>query len=347
MANTINGIVNCDISLESPATSVVSTSGLLLVVKGAESSKGEIKYYTDLQTLATDGYTEDTAAYKAAQTAFAQYPKPEGVYLAPVIKEEDPVEAVKRALTVDGWYHILPAGISLEKYNALAVFTETQEKMLGLTLGAEEESPILQTGLMRTHVWRLASNQTGDYDKFLAIAVAAATSSTAPGSETWAYKTLSIINPGVFTSTEVNTMDGKCENYYVQIAKKNVTQVGKVIGDEWCDIIRFRDWLKNQIQMNVFNILVTNDKVPFTDGGITLVENALKAALKAGQNAGGIDTDSIDENGNLLPGYTTYAPLASSFSAAQKKLRKLTGLKWNARLSGAIHLTELGGKLGY
>ena len=99
--------------------------------------------------------------------------------------------------------------------------------------------------------------------------------------------------------------------------------------------------------MNVFNILVTNDKVPFTDGGITLVENALKAALQAGQNAGGIDTDSIDENGNLLPGYTTYAPLASSFTAAQKKSRKLTGLKWNARLSGAIHLTELGGKLGY
>lgn len=347
MANTIDGIVKCDISIESPATSEESMSGLLLVVPGLDGTDGKVKYYTELSELSGDGYTEESATYQAAQTALAQNPAPEGIYVVSVMAEEEPTAAVQRALSTDGWYHILPAGIEHTKYNALSIWTETQEKLLGITLAAGEESPILQSGLMRTHAWRLAENQNTDYDKYLHVAIAAQTSSYAPGSETWAFKQLSLITAGEFSSSEIMEMDAVCENYYVGIAKKNITQNGKVLGDEWIDIIRFRDWLKNRIQLNIYNVKLTNPKVPFTDGGITLIENALKAALKAGQTAGGISEDFYDEDGNKTPGYTTYAPLASSFTKAQKKSRKLTGLTWSAYLAGAIHITQLSGKLGY
>lgn len=346
MANSINGIVDCDISIENLATSEESMSGLLLVVQGSEGGDGEVKYYTELQELLDDGYTEETDAYRAAQTAMAQSPAPDGIYVVPVMDEEEPTDAVQRALHTDGWYHILPAGIDHEKYNALSIWTEGQEKLLGITLAAEEKSPILQSGLMRTNVWRLAKNQTTDYDKYLHVAIAAKTSSYDPGSETWAFKQLSLITAGSFTSSEVTAMDSANENYYVCIAKKNITQGGKVLGDEWIDVIRFRDWLKNKIQLNIFNVKLANNKVPFTDDGITLIDNALKAALKAGQTAGGISEDFYDEDGNKTPGYTTYAPLASSFTAAQKKSRVLTGLSWSAYLAGAIHVTKLSGKLG-
>lgn len=347
MANSIDGIVNCDISIESPAVSEESMSGLLLIVPGGTSNDGEVKYYTGTSGMADDGYLETSPAYLAAQAAFAQSPAPDGIYVVPVLEGEEPTDAARRALSSDGWYHILPAGIEHTKYNALAVWTETTEKLLGITLEADETSPILQSGLMRTHIWRLAESQDTDYDKYLHVAIAAKTASMAPGSETWAFKQLSLINPGEFSDTEIAAMDSACENYYVTIAKKNITQGGKVLGDEWIDTIRFRDWLKNKIQLNIYNAKLANTKVPFTDGGITMIESALKAALKAGQTSGGISEDFYDDDGNKTPGYTTYAPLASSFTAAQKKSRKLTGLTWSAYLAGAIHVSQLSGKLGY
>ena len=347
MANTLDGIVNCDISLESPAVSEESMSGLLIVTPAAEGKDGEVKYYTDLTALESDGYGSQTAAYIAAQTAFAQDPAPEGLYLASVKNGEEPTATLQRALSTDGWYHILPAGIDHKKYNALAVYTETTQKMLGVTLGAGEESPIIQSGLLRTHVWRLAENQSTEYDKYLHVAICAKTSSDDPGSETWAFKQLSLITPGVFNSNDITTMDASCENYYVEIAKKNITQGGKVLGDEWIDIIRFRDWLKNKIQINEMNVYLANKKIAFTDAGIALFENALEAALKAGQAAGGISWDFYDDDGNKTPGYTIRVPLASSFTPAQKKSRKLTGLTWSAYLAGAIHVVNIGGKLGY
>lgn len=348
MANTIDGIVKCDISIESPAASEESMSGLLIITPAADDDEnGAIKYYTELSAMATDGYSAQSAAYLAAQTAFSQNPAPEGVYVVGVLKEEEPTAALERALNTDGWYHILPAGIDHKKYNALAVYTESQEKMLGITLAAAEESPIIQSGLMRTHVWRLADNQSTEYDPYLHVAICAKTSSYNPGSETWAFKQLTLITPGIFSSNDVTKMDEACENYYVEIAKKNISQGGKVLGDEWIDIIRFRDWLKSKIQTEVYNVYLANDKVPFTDAGIALIENALEAALKAGQTAGGIAEDFYDNDGTKTPGYSIYAPLASSFTAAQKKSRKLTGLTWKAYLSGAIHAVSLSGKLGY
>ncbi len=348
MANTIDGIVKCDISIESPAMSEESMSGLLIVTHAVDSDKtGEVKYFTDLTGITGAGYKTTSAAYIAAQTAFAQNPAPEGVYIAPVLTDEEPTDAVQRALNTDGWYHILPAGIDHSKYNALAVYVETLEKLLGVTLAADEESVITQSGLMRTHVWRLAANQNTDYDPYLHVAICAKTSSYDPGSETWAFKQLSLITAGIFSSNDVTKMDAANENYYVEIAKKNITQGGKVLGDEWIDIIRFRDWLKSKIQSEIYNVYLANKKVPFTDAGIALIENALEASLKAGQAAGGIATDFYDESGNKTPGYTITAPLATSFTAAEKKSRKLTGLTWSAYLAGAIHVVSLSGKLGY
>lgn len=348
MANTIDGIVKCDISIESPAVSEESMSGLLILVgEKAEEDDGTVKYYTDLESVEKAGYGTDSVAYLAVQTAFAQQPSPDGIYLVAVKNEEEPTAAVQRALHTDGWYHILPAGVDHNKYNALAVFVETTEKLLGLTLDAGETTPILQSGLMRTHVWRLASNQKTAYDPYLHVAICAKTSGYDPGSETWAFKQLSLITPGEFDSNQINTMDEANENYYVCITKKNITQNGKVLGDEWIDTIRFRDWLKNKIQLGVYNVYLLNTKVPFLDSGISLIQNAVSYALKKGQEAGGISGDFYDEDGNKTPGFTIYAPLASSFTAAQKKSRKLTGLKWSAYLAGAIHVTELSGKLGY
>ncbi len=109
-------------------------------------------------------------------------------------------------------------------------------------------------------------------------------------------------------------------DYFITVGNKNITMNGKVVAGEWADVIRFRDWLKNDMQVRVVNLFVTRPKVPYTDSGIGLVQNQMLASLKAGQDVGGIAEEEFDEDGNSIPGYTTSVPLAASLSASRAGL---------------------------
>jgi hypothetical protein len=136
-------------------------------------------------------------------------------------------------------------------------------------------------------------------------------------------------------------------SYFVTIGGKNISMIGKVLSGEWCDIIRFRDWLKNDMQVRVANLFLTLPKVPFTDEGISLVQNAMEASLKSGQEKGGICETEYDDEGNETLGYSVTVPTAASMSDSEKASRKLTGCTFNAKLAGAIHFVELKGTLAY
>lgn len=167
------------------------------------------------------------------------------------------------------------------------------------------------------------------------------------GSETSAFKTLASVYPSELTTTEMKALEGNNMNFFVTVGNKNITMNGKTRGGEWADIIRFRDWLKNDMQVSVVNLFVSRPKVPYTDSGIALVQNQMIASLKRGQNAGGVAEDEFDEDGNTIPGFVTSVPLAASIPTSEKASRKLRKCKFKARLAGAIHFAEITGSLTY
>ncbi|MGL5433807.1 MAG: DUF3383 family protein [Lachnospiraceae bacterium] len=357
MANSIDGIVNMSISLESPAVSSASYSGGLIVgmppVKKGTTVKGFEKY-SSLSGLTEAGYASTDPVYKAAMVWFSQDPQPTELYVATTLATteeggtyEEPVVAIQRAHIYSGWYGVLPAGIDHEKYAAIADYIETTEKICVFTLDHGEELAFIKKSYNRTFIERLASDQTDEADKFQHVAQTAKCFSYSPGEETWAFKSLSGITAGIFTDSQVAAMDKAHENYFVEIAGSKITQGGAMLSGEWIDVIRFRDWLKNDMQMRVFNLFVMLPKVAYTDQGIGLIENAMKASLRQGQTLGGIAEDSFDGNGTKISGWTTSVPLAASLSQEQKKNRKLPGCVFTARLAGAIHAAEIKGTLGY
>lgn len=357
MANSIDGIVNMAISLESPAVSGESYSGGLVVgmppVKKNTKVDGFVKY-NNLTGLIDAGYAENDPVYKAAMVWFSQEPQPTELYVATTLATteeggtyEDPIVAIKRAQIFSGWYGIMPAGIDHGKYGVIADYVETTEKVCAFTLDAGEELSFTKKRYNRTFIERLASNQEDISNNYQHVAHMAKCFSYSPGEETWAFKSLSGITAGVFTANDVTNMDKANENYFVEIAGARVTQGGAMLSGEWIDIIRFRDWLKNSMQMGVFNLFVINPKVAYTDSGIGLIENAMKASLRRGQQIGGIAEDAFDENGVKTPGYTTSVPLAVTLSKEQKNNRNLPGCIFTAKLAGAIHATEVKGTLGY
>lgn len=168
-----------------------------------------------------------------------------------------------------------------------------------------------------------------------------------PGSETWALKSLASVTPSPLTATQRQTVFNKGGNafefYQTQIA---LTNPGKVAAGEWLDVIRFRDWLKDTIQVNMTQMMINRDKVPYTDAGILLCANNLRRSLQEGQNVGGIAPDELDANGLTVPGFKITYPRSVEVLPADKAARVLR-LGFQARLAGAIHTLEIVGSLAY
>ena len=106
----------------------------------------------------------------------------------------------------------------------------------------------------------------------MSIAMAAKAMNFHAGEETWALKQLNAVTPSKLNTTSIKKMEKANFSYVITVASKNITQGGKTGGGEWIDVIRFRDWLQNDMQVRVVNLLVVNPKVPYTDPGISLVE---------------------------------------------------------------------------
>lgn len=155
-----------------------------------------------------------------------------------------------------------------------------------------------------------------------------------PGSETWAFKTLAGVDAVSLTATQRTNALAKNANVYETVAGVNITEEGKVSGDEYIDVIRFRDWLEARISEEVFGALARMKKVPFTDGGISVIQGIIKAQLQAAVASGGIAAD---------PAPTVTVPRASAVSANDKAARRLTGVKFDAVLAGAIHAVSISG----
>lgn len=355
MSEVLDRIVKCDISIETPPQDNASFGKIMIIGSrplNAADDFRSVDKYASIAEVKEAGWGVEEAVYKAAYAALRQEPSPEFIYIA--VKEEsqeaekapeeesqgevpDPLTAaIETALNTPGWYGLALAGAEEGDYEKAAGIIETAEKIFCFAFKGDE-SPVKGEYLRTFGVY--------SEDDYANIAWLAQCFTFKPGSETWAYKSLSGIEPSDITTRRMRHLDEENLNYYIACAGKNITQTGKVLGGEWIDVIRFRDWLKNQMQMMIYELFIQNPKIPYLDSGITLVENQMEAALKAGQSAGGVAPSEYDAEGNLIPGYTVTVPKAASLSSSQRALRTLKDCRYTARLAGAIHIVEMRGSL--
>lgn len=285
--------------------------------------------------------------------------EPTLVLNAPQDEIESPVSTLQRAVGTPGWYVACTAGVPDSEYEKIAAYMETQEKMFAYTetkfFDGDSDEPVSSVGNVYYRTLGVYGKETSSQreedmppaNRYINVGFVAKWLNYPSGSETSAFKTLTSVYPSQITSTEKTLIERGNLNYFVTVGNKNITMNGKVIGDEWADLIRFRDWLKNDMQLRVVNLFITSPKIPYTDSGIALVQNQMLASLKAGQAAGGIAETEYDEDGNAIPGYVTSVPLASSLTDSERASRKLRKCNFKARIAGAIHFAELKGTLAY
>ncbi|MGQ0285861.1 DUF3383 family protein [Pasteurellaceae bacterium 22721_9_1] len=170
-----------------------------------------------------------------------------------------------------------------------------------------------------------------------------------PGAENWNLKKLAGVSHSPLAEGEFIAAKNKnCTTFENFNDSFSVTQGGKVAGGEWIDVIRFRDWLLQEIQINTTSAMINAyGKLPYTDAGIEVIGQSIRQALDLGVARGGIAPVELDESGAEVKNYVITLPKAASVSDNNKALRILQDVKFSARLAGAINVTEIKGNLAY
>lgn len=371
--NSLDDIVKCNIDISNPASNDATFDSILLVVKGPEASGEKTMSRTTAIAQADElldyGFTTDDAAYIAAAVAFSQNPAPSSIYICirqevsaegeetdaeAAVVYEDIRTTLARAKGEVSFYgiHLTEFGDEADVQGAIS-WTEANEKVFAFEYTDIEKCPVKNFSFYRS--FGMFSGKADGYDageqpienEYAALAWMAKCFGYDPGTETWNMKELATIVPSALSTDEKKMLEESNINSFRRYAGSNITFGGNMLSGEWIDVIRFRDWLKAEMQINVFNALKTNRKVPFTDGGIGLIEGQMEATLSKGQTVGGIAPTEYDSDDNEIPGYTVTVPLASDLTEAERKSRKLTGCRYTARLAGAIHAVEIQGNLTF
>lgn len=357
--SNLDRIVNITIELQTVVSSGASFDNILIVGPAPKTPLEEVTIpdvgvYTSLSAVNEMGWVSEGDSADpvgiAARIAFSQSVKPQKIYIA-VQKTtegstlEAPTATLSRAESENGWYVALAAGIPEEDLEDMAEWTEAREKMFGYAYADPAYNPVTNTYYRTFGI--CYGDDAGSGDPYKHVAMAVRFLSYDAGSETWVNKSLASVSVSKFTDTEIDTIDKDPASYYIQVGDTGLVQGGKVRAGEWIDVIRFRDWLKNDMQLRILNLLVKRPKVPYTDKGIGLVRNQMIASLKEGTRRGGIAEDQYNSDDELIPGFTTSVPLAADLSDTQRKSRTLEDCTFSAILAGAIHVVNVNGSLVY
>lgn len=161
--------------------------------------------------------------------------------------------------------------------------------------------------------------------------------------------------PGVvaenLTATQMNALLAKNCNVFVEYNNDTaIIQPGITPSGIFIDSVIGCDWLRAQVQTNLFNLLYgSTTKIPQTDAGMHLLGTGIEAACVAGVqngliapgtwNAGGFGQI---KQGDFLPsGYYIYTPPIAAQSQADREARRSVLFQVMAKMGGAVHTADV------
>lgn len=158
--------------------------------------------------------------------------------------------------------------------------------------------------------------------------------------------------PGIaaetLNETQAATLQAKNCNVFVNYNNSAaIIQEGVMTNGYFFDEVQGTDWLQNQVQTDVWNLLYTSPtKIPQTDQGINQIVTTVEAALDKGVNNGliapGIWNSTLTfgtlKTGQMLTkGYYTYAASVNTQDQATREQRIAPTTQCAIKLAGAVH----------
>lgn len=243
----------------------------------------------------------------------------------------------------NNWYFLTSDSHSDTDVKDLAAYAEANTKMYSTSLANSDIWTSSTTDLL-TELKDLQYDQTivtvdKTADKnFHEGAVVGAMAGLTPGSSTLHGKTLPGVPVSRFTRTQANFITGKNGNIYTNIGGVGFYKEGNVVSGRYFDVIRGANYLEARMEEDIFGLIKRRSdrglKVPYTQGGITLVEGVMYSRLQSSVNDGFLAAS---------PAPKVLAPLVGNVSDNDKANRILPDVPFEATLAGAIHTVKIRG----
>lgn len=136
-------------------------------------------------------------------------------------------------------------------------------------------------------------------------------------------------------------------NYNVGVA---IIQQGVMCGGFFFDERQGLDWLQNEVQTNLFNILFNStSKIPYTDPGMHVLVTGVVDAMNDGVNNGLIAAGvwnspavfgQLTQGQFLSTGFYVFVPSVNTVSETQRSARIAPTIQCAVKLAGAVHFAS-------
>lgn len=339
-------------------------------VAGQLDTSHRTKLYASMDEVAVDWDAVDEF-YKAAETAFAQKPKPlqikagyydydTGMSANDLKNELDAIEDQDPA-----WYFLTVESQLRDDVALVTAIAQWTEAHVHLAI-IESNDPLMKDPndatnvaaiLKATEFERTAIFYSEAVAEYPAMALAAKVSTFVLDNDesayTPAFKKLANVTRSNIGSAALQAItgfvpqlgqdksQGHLASVYVDIGSQNHVQFGSVLKvNTFIDEIHFGDWLKARTEEEMFAILLNNPRVSFDDRGMALLATGPETVMARAEAAGVIAMDIDDETGEFSPAFQITIPRAMSVPAAQRKARVSPPIRIAFRYAGAVHYAQ-------
>ena len=289
-----------------------------------------------------------------------------GVASAPVngVAAESLVDAVADIAGMsNAWYGLQVADASLGESDVLAVAAFIEGAGQSRIFGYTTQNALALDGTSTTDIVAKlkAANYKRTFDQF---------SSSSPYATASIFGRAFTVNfqgnnttitlkfkqePGVtaeaLNETQAAALKAKNCNVFVNYSNDTaIIQEGVMANGYFFDEVHGLDWLQNDLQTAVYNLLYTSTtKIPQTDQGINRIvtticqrlDQAVANGLVAPGQWNGPEFGALKTGQFLSTGYYVYAPPVATQSQADREARKAPVIQVAVKLAGAVHFVDV------
>lgn len=340
----ISRIVNVDITRGGVSVQRAGFGTPLILSENTVLSS-RIQYFNNLDEVADAGFATSSEEFQTASLIFQQTTQVDRVAIGVIDAADasitDSLIAVSDAPGGDLWYALILLDKTESVVLEAAAYIETQRKffmtssndadLLDMAVTDDLGSQLRDLGITRTSV---VYHSTADV-VFAEAAYLGDTLALDAGALTFKFRQLTGIAPDTLTGAQISALESKNVNFIISIGGISTTCNGTVSNSEFIDIIRDTDSVQADIEESVFQALSDTDRIPYTQGGIAIIENVLRGALARAEAAGIIASPD-----GIQPAFTITTPRVLDISKADRASRVLPGITASGFYAGAIHFTD-------
>jgi hypothetical protein len=255
---------------------------------------------------------EDTTdpVYKVANLIFMQDKAPEKIA---IYKGGTDVVKGLAPIIEKSWRQLVVINADNKFDKDLAEYIEATEKMYFTHFASKEE---LVAAKITSYDRTVAIVSTSTEDTHPEAALVGRMAGYVAGSATYHCKEIKAVEAEKVSLEDLNAIHEAGGFCYVEKNGRIATSNGITGSGEWIDVMDSYDYLIQNIRYDVQELFLTNPKIPYTNEGISIIDNTVYNRLKIAFDNGMIATD---DNGKGI--YSTNFRTRSETTAADRTSR--------------------------